>query len=61
MIHGDQIFENLDSPNAFDEVFLKLYNNKNELIYEFPKHISLILKKIKKKDIFQKITTYIKN
>lgn len=51
--HLDNITFDLDSPEAFDEVFFSCFSN-DELSIELPKYISLILKLYKKKRYLSK-------
>lgn len=51
--HNDKIFFSLDSPEAFDEVFLNSINHEKSE-EEFIKYVSLILKYYKKKKYLSK-------
>ena len=58
--HKDQIKYNINSPEAFDEVFFKTFNS-NEIKKYYAEYISLILKKYKKKDYLSKNNNLLKN
>ncbi|MCI5054390.1 MAG: sulfotransferase [Pelagibacteraceae bacterium] len=53
-IHGDEIYENLDSPGAYDNVFLNFFDGYEEIYDEYVKYISLVLKKYKKQKYISK-------
>lgn len=52
-VHNDGIFYNLQSPEAFDEVFLSLYENENKF-EEFLNYVNLILYSKQKKRYLSK-------
>ena len=58
--HNDKIRYNINSPEAFDEVFFKTFNTK-EIEDYYANYISLILKKYKKENYLSKNNNLMKN
>ena len=48
-MHSDGLFYDLDTPEAFEEVFFSTFSNDSNLSQKFQKYVQLVLIKTKKK------------